>query len=343
MLHEIEGDSGDSVWNGVRAGHTKKQGRQARNCEHCGTEFEPSHGKQRYCNPKCRKGSRPSPVNRIKKECLVCGAGFEARQSSQKYCSQKCGRRRYGPFECIVCGDNFRSDKKDATCCSLSCSTKRAGRRGIRSDVWREVRVYRKWAFQKNKVKRIDKLREERIAWVPLRIRSEVAVYQSWGRRRKRIERSLRLQRWREHKLRMNKIIKECEECGREYSPYWGYQAFCSQTCSKRNHTRRTNNKRDWRIKGQIVDRVDAIKVFERDGWYCQLCGRKTPRKNRGTTKANAPELDHIIPVSKDGEHSYKNTQCACRQCNIEKSNAELGQLRLFGGVGVYPPIPPGL
>jgi 5-methylcytosine-specific restriction endonuclease McrA len=43
------------------------------------------------------------------------------------------------------------------------------------------------------------------------------------------------------------------------------------------------------------------------------------------------PTLDHIIPISKGGEHSYKNVQCAHRQCNVTKNNKMEGQLRLFG------------
>jgi 5-methylcytosine-specific restriction endonuclease McrA len=35
--------------------------------------------------------------------------------------------------------------------------------------------------------------------------------------------------------------------------------------------------------------------------------------------------------LSVGGEHSYLNTQCACRQCNQEKGNRGGGQLRLFG------------
>lgn len=72
-------------------------------------------------------------------------------------------------------------------------------------------------------------------------------------------------------------------------------------------------------------------KVFQRDGWRCQLCGKKLNPKHRGTYKDDAPELDHIIPWAAGGEHSYRNTQLACRKCNEEKGSEEMGQLRLFG------------
>jgi hypothetical protein len=76
---------------------------------------------------------------------------------------------------------------------------------------------------------------------------------------------------------------------------------------------------------------IDPIKVFERDKWKCQLCGTRTPKKKRGTYDDNAPELDHILPVSKGGQHRYTNVQCACRRCNGMKNATPLGQMLLFG------------
>jgi 5-methylcytosine-specific restriction endonuclease McrA len=83
-------------------------------------------------------------------------------------------------------------------------------------------------------------------------------------------------------------------------------------------------------LRGATVELVDPIKVFERDGWRCQLCMRKTPARLRGSYDPRAPELDHIVPISKGGAHSYINTQCACRECNGKKLDRPLGQLRLI-------------
>jgi 5-methylcytosine-specific restriction endonuclease McrA len=88
---------------------------------------------------------------------------------------------------------------------------------------------------------------------------------------------------------------------------------------------------RKLRERGAAVEMVDAVRVFTRDGWRCQLCGAKTPQFLRGTYKARAPELDHIIPIAAGGEHSYRNTQCACRSCNAAKRDRPLGQMLLFG------------
>lgn len=88
---------------------------------------------------------------------------------------------------------------------------------------------------------------------------------------------------------------------------------------------------RKLRLRGVAVEAVNPLIVLDRDKWTCQLCGVKTPERLRGTYDARAPEVDHIIPLAEGGEHSYRNTQCACRQCNLAKSSRPMGQMRLFG------------
>lgn len=101
---------------------------------------------------------------------------------------------------------------------------------------------------------------------------------------------------------------------------------------SKRRMRKAAKARRDALIRGATrSERVDPYKVFDRDGWRCQSCNRKTPEAKRGSYCDNAPELDHIVPVSKGGAHTYLNTQCLCRSCNIKKSDGAGGQLRLFG------------
>jgi 5-methylcytosine-specific restriction endonuclease McrA len=125
--------------------------------------------------------------------------------------------------------------------------------------------------------------------------------------------------------------IRECSICGKTYDLLKeGSNSFCSESCRKRGKSllrRKSKLKRKFRIKSQKAEIVNPIKVFSRDHWICQLCGVKTPKKLRGTWFDNAPELDHIIPLSKGGSHLYSNTQCLCRKCNQEKSDKLLGQL----------------
>jgi len=49
--------------------------------------------------------------------------------------------------------------------------------------------------------------------------------------------------------------------------------------------------------------------VFARDGWVCQYCG------------APAENVDHVLPKSRGGKHSWENVVAACRRCNSRKEN----------------------
>ncbi|HET7237232.1 MAG TPA: HNH endonuclease [Actinomycetota bacterium] len=49
--------------------------------------------------------------------------------------------------------------------------------------------------------------------------------------------------------------------------------------------------------------------VFARDDWVCQYCG------------AAAENLDHVIPRSRGGGHTWDNVVAACRRCNTRKEN----------------------
>lgn len=57
-----------------------------------------------------------------------------------------------------------------------------------------------------------------------------------------------------------------------------------------------------WRLMRQAV--------FERDGWVCVYCGKRT----RTLT------CDHVIPVSRGGSITLDNLVTACLACNVAKA-----------------------
>lgn len=131
-------------------------------------------------------------------------------------------------------------------------------------------------------------------------------------------------------------VVKTCARCGSKYAPAktgGRVSEYCSGECralAEKASRRAAKSKRRAVIRGATVERVDPFVVFERDRWKCGLCGCDTPIGKRGSYDDNAPELDHIIPLAKGGDHSYRNTQCACRRCNGLKSDKPLGQMLLF-------------
>jgi 5-methylcytosine-specific restriction endonuclease McrA len=102
------------------------------------------------------------------------------------------------------------------------------------------------------------------------------------------------------------------------------HKQYCSEGCRnevEKVHRRIARSKRKAIIRKVTIEKVDPFVVFDRDGWKCKMCGIDTPKELRGTIKSNAPELDHVMPISKGGSHSYMNTQCSCRKCNQVKSD----------------------
>ena len=84
------------------------------------------------------------------------------------------------------------------------------------------------------------------------------------------------------------------------------------------------------RKKGATVEKFIDKEIFERDGWICQLCHKKVNKRLKYPRQLSA-SLDHIVPLSKGGEHSRKNCCLAHLKCNVTKQNRSvIQQTRLF-------------
>lgn len=123
----------------------------------------------------------------------------------------------------------------------------------------------------------------------------------------------------------------KCLECGSMFQPAQHRNRWCSKSCSQAHRWRISTAKRRARLRGADRENIDPFEIFERDKWRCHICGVRTLKSLRGTRQDRAPELDHILPLSKGGPHTRLNTACACRRCNVAKGDKVLGQLRLVG------------
>jgi hypothetical protein len=79
---------------------------------------------------------------------------------------------------------------------------------------------------------------------------------------------------------------------------------------------------KNW-IRRSIRFDVDAEEVLfsavvDRDNAICQLCQRPVSMGYRWPHQMS-PELDHKVPVSRGGPHTYENVQLAHRICNLRK------------------------
>jgi 5-methylcytosine-specific restriction endonuclease McrA len=60
-------------------------------------------------------------------------------------------------------------------------------------------------------------------------------------------------------------------------------------------------------------------EIFIRDNYTCQYCGRQGPDLT----------IDHIIPRSRGGQHTWENLVSACKPCNHRKGGKSLIEARM--------------
>ena len=115
---------------------------------------------------------------------------------------------------------------------------------------------------------------------------------------------------------------KKCPICGRVYVSRGDTQKWCSRTCRSRANPG-DDRKRCRRYGVYYDESVKREEVFKRDGYICQICGIKCNPDDYGwgSNGATHPTIDHIIPLSKGGTHTWDNVQCACGLCNSRKQD----------------------
>lgn len=89
---------------------------------------------------------------------------------------------------------------------------------------------------------------------------------------------------------------------------------------SRRKALRVKSAKRRANERGLESESVDRDVVGERDGWVCGICSVHIDRQLRYPDLASA-SLDHILPVSLGGPHTYENSRIAHLACNVKRGN----------------------
>lgn len=238
--------------------------------------------------------------------CGVCSKLFKPRQKNSKYCSQLChGRRkRYVVITCIVCNETKlreRRGAKDATlCCSRECGF-----------VWQAFIRY-----EVNALKRISQnVKNLFITRIDKKIVNEIRSLKYIGVKNKKLKICKLC-----GEIVYSKYVKLHPTCRKEY--YEIKKAEYKLTESHKATKKALRDKRKALQRGAtIASSINPIDILERDNWRCYLCEIETPKELRGSYQDNAPEVDHVIPLSKGGLHIESNLRCSCRKCNAKKSD----------------------
>ena len=142
--------------------------------------------------------------------------------------------------------------------------------------------------------------------------------------------------------LKNSKEPRRCECCGAEFCSPYQTQVYCSKKCKRKAQKIRrkerdpegyalvlkrhkcNGNRHISRAKMYGCDYVYGIslaKVIEKDNNICQICGEPCDKNDRswGDSGPVYPSIDHIVPLSKGGSHTWDNVQLVHIICNSYK------------------------
>jgi 5-methylcytosine-specific restriction endonuclease McrA len=111
-----------------------------------------------------------------------------------------------------------------------------------------------------------------------------------------------------------------CHDCGTGLKKFKG--KYCGGCRQKRDkvHTRNGRAMRDALVSAIDADRFTPEEIFERDNWSCWMCNLPVLRYGSHLSPM-APQVDHVVPLSRGGRHTRENARCACRRCNLAKGS----------------------
>lgn len=121
-----------------------------------------------------------------------------------------------------------------------------------------------------------------------------------------------------------------CKACTREIKAAWNVnnkdrKAATDAAWKQANpeKVRASHRERRAKKRNAFVEYVDETLLLERQDYQCYWCLRDIDTSG-GQHSPLYPNLEHIIPIHLNGEHSYANCVMSCRSCNNQKSASPL-------------------
>ncbi len=307
-------------------------------CAMCGADYWTGNGKAKYCSDKCRKeatkqrqakwrADNPDYHKQYYEEHPEVKDKFKENHPdySRNRCRKIRGSKEYTK-QCVICGKTFTTWLPHKTTCSDECNEKRDRTRKRKPRKRSPEEEHRRWiirqygseeAYQQH-LAEMEKKKQEQMEQKRLRQETERAE------RQKQLEE--RKQRRKEEKEK-NHRYGICVVCGSEFETYNPAQKTCCKECGKKlAHAHKHK-----RIpKKQIIDKDITLEaLYRRDSGVCYLCGKPCDwnDKNDITVGPMYPSIDHVIPISHGGMHSWKNIKLAHFECNWKKSDTLLSDI----------------
>lgn len=309
-----------------RAKHKRRKTAKLKYCLQCGCELE--FGREKFCSKECAEQySIANP--KYKKVCAYCGKEFRTNNKKQKLCSVDCqhkyekmrnAKEREQEFK-----EKFESKYPEFEYISgyigwMSHVTIRCKRCGYEQEKSAELvrPSYEREIICKGCLK-IKALRRKLINLIA-RKRNDIMREQ---------ERKLRkAEREATRKELLSGYV--CEECGNVFDADRIGQKYCSDRCANRHNNHIKEIKRRGRLKqnGDVDLTITLEKLIKRDKNICHICGEICDESDYTIDEdgnfivgEKHPSIDHVVPVSKGGTHTWDNVKLAHHYCNTVKSN----------------------
>lgn len=101
---------------------------------------------------------------------------------------------------------------------------------------------------------------------------------------------------------------------------------YCSKECRSAFNCARHKDKRLDQIQSRNKDSITLKELYRRKCGVCYLCGGDCDFSDYETRENgvfvagnNYPSIDHIVPLSRGGAHTWSNVELAHRICNTRK------------------------
>lgn len=204
--------------------------------------------------------------------------------------------------KCACCGHEFMSSKHHTKTCSDECAAR--WRCGIKLCLFcgKEFSVMKDSRNRKRLIRPVYCSKE---------CREKAGIQRAVKKRREKYQND---PEYRAHVLELNARLNKLPK----------YKEIFARSKAKRDH----------RIKnaGRIDGDITLRGLFEREKGVCYLCGQKCDyadfeeRVSKNgyhyiLVGGEYPSIDHVVPLSKGGTHTWDNVHLAHKRCNMAKGN----------------------
>lgn len=293
-------------------------------CKVCGKPFHQKY-KREFCSDECKDKNKKE---RSMSKCKICGSKIYG-DLKKNYCSDECRKQsKIKISNCKVCGSEYIKDTP-SVCCSDKC--REINSKNIVSDNNRKT------------LERLNRNIKCKVCDSEFIGRGNVSFCSDKCRVINKRQKEQIKSRRKELKRQLKRIVsKKCPVCGETFKGN-GNKYFCSEDCRTLHRKRQKSLSRvSKRFAGREIDKTVTLdSLIKRDNNICYICGSPCDSNdfdiiNGYTVCGNMyPSIDHVIPASKGGTHTWDNVKLAHRICNshkcdsLYKENKE-GQMEMF-------------